>query len=612
MSLGLKYKVGCRSLLDDSAWTAYIYKSGHTGDCTNLKGSGNVIELRQESKDLLSPLIGTSVTITIQAETRLQLVEFLYAKNKEYRIDIYEQKTGDDARRFMSFFLLPEGCSMRYIGGAHIVTLTGTDGLADLKSIEYRNGDTLYTGWETDLEIVRRCLDQIGLSNVITHIIDGTDLYETGYNPGLANYQTNQDRFLDEKDDGLEPWSCYEVLEAILGSYGCRLFQSTRSWWILRIEEQDRDEYNEGEGYTVRRYTMTDGSYVDDHVIDAGVEITDTPSLIYTESKVIAPQLLDNPGFDIWITAIDADGWGELNDADFVTNGLLTDWDSSGNLADWTEYTTGSAAITESTPGMARLYAPDGDYANIYQSVNLTNGYKYGIIIRVNAVTSGSVKVYFDAHTETLEETISTPGQHVFWFTADFTTDDIVVSAVPSGLNDVEIDYVLIFRRLCIEKEGGGGVRMLAVGLTTYIYQTSMLTIGKLYKIVVDVGEINEGYAYVDPLYVTGTEEENRLSLGTNILYRTAIHNNFVPVATNELGFSDVTINYAYLYEYSFGGKWIPYNNSLQLQALPGWKSYIQRQDTGAKNLIKTGDFQDDDNVIDDYWVNHGCCTGSS
>jgi len=261
VSYQTKYKVGCHSLLDNAAWIVYIEQDGFLGSVTELLGAGNVIEIRQEgtSNDILSPIIGTSLTIHIQAESRLQLVEFLYASNKEYRIIVKEQKEGSSSvYSFMSFFILPEGCQMQYINGVHIVTLIATDGLGDLKNIEYRNPttDALYTGWETDLEIVRRCLMRIG-DNDINLLCDATDLHEVGYSSGLANYKSNQDRFLNETEDGLVPWFCYDVLKAVLESYGARLIQGNQSWWIVRPVQQD----DLVSGYNVRCYSMEESSY---------------------------------------------------------------------------------------------------------------------------------------------------------------------------------------------------------------------------------------------------------------------------------------------------------------------------------------------------------------
>lgn len=168
-------------------------------------------------------------------------------------------------------FYVPDELSEPYFPGPNILHLMFTDGLGLLKEEKYMNGDVIYYGEKTLMQVLYDCLNKTGLlEDVMGSFHEACIFYAVGQDMTDADSPLTQTNVSAEhfivNDDEI---SCYEVLERILISQASRIEQRMGSWYITPLECLKQ-------AHVSRQYTAYGGTYnyVNYNTLDYSLEIT--------------------------------------------------------------------------------------------------------------------------------------------------------------------------------------------------------------------------------------------------------------------------------------------------------------------------------------------------
>jgi hypothetical protein len=150
-------------------------------------------------------------------------------------------------------------------GALPIFQIRAVDGLARLKTIDYNDAGTAYTGKETVIEHVLNCLNKIGTESLWT-----TNTFVTAYSRWLADGHASGDNpsvlvrtrvrhlnFLKVDQTGKVTFrSCYDVLKEFCKTWNCDLFLSDGRFWFISPSEYANTLY----GFAARHNFQKDGT----------------------------------------------------------------------------------------------------------------------------------------------------------------------------------------------------------------------------------------------------------------------------------------------------------------------------------------------------------------
>lgn len=150
-------------------------------------------------------------------------------------------------------------------GALPIFQIRAVDGLARLKTIDYNDAGTAYTGKETVIEHVLNCLNKIGTESLWT-----TNTFVTAYSKWLADGHASGDNpsvlvrtrvrhlnFLKVDQTGRVGFrSCYDVLKEFCKTWNCDLFLSDGRFWFISPSEYANTLY----GFAARHNFQKDGT----------------------------------------------------------------------------------------------------------------------------------------------------------------------------------------------------------------------------------------------------------------------------------------------------------------------------------------------------------------
>jgi hypothetical protein len=241
MSYGLKYTLQFRDTLNangtdySNVWTVNIYENGYGGSSSSVIGTDKPIALNYKKQDLMSPLIGSELTINIQATASLQQYdEFLTAAPLQYYVDVLKNGT-----TWWSGVNTTDNFTRAFSNNPYSIALKFNCGLGELQWRLYENAGLLYTGSEQLIEIINNCLSFLPYNKTVREIInireDNMDntrgLLEQLYIADLV--------FNTVGDDGVtHGLQCNKLLNQLLTSLNCRIYQSNNTWYVERIYER--------------------------------------------------------------------------------------------------------------------------------------------------------------------------------------------------------------------------------------------------------------------------------------------------------------------------------------------------------------------------------------
>lgn len=234
------------------------------------------IALQATGNDKLQPIRGSVATESIESESNYELTSLFTPDARKYRMSIY--KTTSEILYWRGF-VTPEEYQEPYASPGYDVDLMAADQLGALKSYTFvdSSGDK-YTSKMTLMQGIVACLNKTGLS---LDIYEGINVYETSMDGDPDDSMLTQAYFdpaLFLDDDG-EPWTCYEVLSALIKSFFSFIFQRNGAWYILRVSELGGDFY-------LRKFNSS-GTY-QSYALTNLLKIANDPDVIKSD-RVIMP-----------------------------------------------------------------------------------------------------------------------------------------------------------------------------------------------------------------------------------------------------------------------------------------------------------------------------------
>lgn len=355
-------------------------KDGYSGAVVPLRFFGSKAVVAKISND--STLGICSKKLDIEILENIDLSELQKANPREWKVDFYKTVASVTTLEF-SGWLIPTSAQTDYVDGLKYVRLEANDGLAHLKNLPFVNDSNFYyDGTQSVFEIIRLCLVKTGLSLKINTInntfADGNDGNLTA--DAMKQRYLDMDLFRGEND----PQNTYDVLQNIIITEKCRIFQEQGEWWIENIAEKKT-------GYVNSRKYYSDGSFISGNTINLGI------SAVYGSNYQPFNGGISNvmPVKSVKIEHKLAGFKNKLLNKDFSSF-------SSNNFNSWTK---SSNSITLSRDGdgtTGNLYGPKiGGFSDknknslyIYQNIELANSSNQANINRIlnsNILFKGSV-----------------------------------------------------------------------------------------------------------------------------------------------------------------------------------------------------------------------------
>jgi len=240
----------------------------------------------------------------------------LASNYKDYQIKYYY-----DSDLVFQGWVKPENISREYLRSKHVISLTATDALADLKNIDFLDdSDQIISDKISMIEILKYALLPIGieldfkiqLGTYESNLMASTDCV-------LEEIDIDCRRFIDEKGN---PFKCYDVIEWLLKDYNVKLKQQDGYYQITNHHEGDSYEF-EYDFATLTRQSRTAKTNI--------IDLANYKYQINAELQKIFPLLKVNATFknkDLGgdITGMDLTDWNSVWDLNFYGHSV------SGNI----------------------------------------------------------------------------------------------------------------------------------------------------------------------------------------------------------------------------------------------------------------------------------------
>jgi hypothetical protein len=171
-------------------------------------------------------LHGSNATFTFYCRDGENYDDLLESEFHDFQVEVLR-----DSELYWLGWLQPDYLSRRFAVPSYYISLTATDGLADLKYIEYPASATTL-GFDHQIDIIKTCLQQTGLE---LDIVDQLNLSEANTTePLLKSVLANAKRFINTKDGVTKYLNCYDTLSRVLEPYNVKLVQAEGKWNITQ------------------------------------------------------------------------------------------------------------------------------------------------------------------------------------------------------------------------------------------------------------------------------------------------------------------------------------------------------------------------------------------
>jgi len=218
-------------------YTLNIYKKNYLGSSSEIFGSFKLKKSAVET--ILSPIRGTGLNLSLEANQSLTFDEFILSDEFTYKTELLKNGVS-----VFQGYIKPDGVQQSYINDTWFVNIESVDGLGLLKDLSFVQANGLrYTGKISIYDIIKGCLDRTRLNLTINTSIAIEYLGYTGSNI-LKDVYLSTDRFIKDKDDSVL-MDCNEVLTSTLNLFSGIITQQDGQWWICRPNDLVLNGYTE-------------------------------------------------------------------------------------------------------------------------------------------------------------------------------------------------------------------------------------------------------------------------------------------------------------------------------------------------------------------------------
>lgn len=240
MAFATKYRIVTRSVIG-VLWNVDIELDGYSGTVEEFKGNGTPINIKyvDNAEEKITSIRASSATFSFVSDT-FELQDIIDDNDTKYRVSLYNVNADLSTTLQWRGFLSTDDCSEPYISGPRVFTLTASDGLAFLKDEPYKwadgtSGKDAY-GKRTLLNVLADCL-QYTYTELAISI--QCNLYEEVIAEFLElppfKYNKVHTKLFLYADGG--PKNMYEVIECLMLTFDCTIFQQFGQWHINRTPD---------------------------------------------------------------------------------------------------------------------------------------------------------------------------------------------------------------------------------------------------------------------------------------------------------------------------------------------------------------------------------------
>jgi hypothetical protein len=389
MAYGLRYTIP-QKLRDDKSLVVKIYEDGYSGSSYQYIATSIIIQPNSADEDALACIISTELNINFIVNTEDDYTNFpdlLNYNDTKYYVEL----TIDNAIKWRGY-LFNDYVNLTFTTGIQEISLTCIDGLSFLRYKIYSPAENS-NGLTKLLDLINNTLYFLP-SYTNTSMYMCCSYFATGMNnrtDGPSNDPFSQSYQYRRDFIGLD---YYTILQNIMLSFGCRLFQSEGDWYILPMNQMPSTIY-----YTKYIITSTTPSLDISGTLNKSVSIepystTNVHFINNSQTKIVrkgyptiqsivdftpANNYIHNGNFKSVVSS-QAVGW------DVATTGsssvVLTQFPSvQFNRYSIFYLSSGTASITTNSSYLANMYGGSATFSFDFQAAN--NGQQILVIITI-------------------------------------------------------------------------------------------------------------------------------------------------------------------------------------------------------------------------------------
>jgi hypothetical protein len=214
-----------------------IYKSNYVGSSSEIFGTFVIKKSTVDS--ILTPIRGTALEISLEANQDLTFDEFLLEDEFTYKTELLK-----NGQSIFKGYIKPDGIQQSYVNDEWYINIESNDVLGALKDLSFVQGNGLtFTGMMSIYDVIKGCLDRTLLA---MDIYTSITVEYVGYagNNILKDVFVSADRFIKNQNDTVI-MDCNEVLTSMLNLFSGVITQQNGKWWIYRPNDLVLNGYTE-------------------------------------------------------------------------------------------------------------------------------------------------------------------------------------------------------------------------------------------------------------------------------------------------------------------------------------------------------------------------------
>lgn len=408
MAYELNYTI-TQILRDSTVQIVKIYKKDYAGTVKTYEATSVVLQPNSNEEDPIGGIISSQLNVSFLISTEEDYEKFPDLLN--FDDTLYYVELVNDTNIIWKGFLFNDYINLAFTTGNQLVNIVCVDGLSLIKYNNYSTSNSINSG-TTLLSLIGTCLSQINYKTP-------SKLY------ACCSYYAEG---MQDRGDGgeYEPFAqsviyirdvigvnYYAILDNIVKSFGCRLFQANGDWYIMPINDMASTIYYTK--YAISDYPTVESSGTLDNVIDiqpyqdGNVHFINNSQVKIVrkgyqvvESKTdftYVDNMANNGNFK-YIDAGDAVGWKKTATGNGIAT-LVTNDESEFNYYTIKKGSSGFsfASLTNYVPPYLKehfsplLFGPGATLSFEYQGVDV--GDKIALTIELYKPVSGGFVSYY-------------------------------------------------------------------------------------------------------------------------------------------------------------------------------------------------------------------------
>jgi hypothetical protein len=237
MAYGLRYNLQ-QALRDGATLFVNIYKDGYSGSVYSYTPTSITISPNTNSDEPEPGIISSQLNLSFLLSSQDDYTNFpqlLTFNDREFYVELTRTPLNGSESVVWRGFMFNDYINVPFTTGNLEINVTCIDALSFMKNSFYP-----YTASSNQLEklytVLAQGLNSIGFPNSPSLYQCCSYFGSSMYNRSIAASNEPFDQTYIYKRD-LQQKSYYDLIEQIIKSFGCRLFQQNGDWWIMSANE---------------------------------------------------------------------------------------------------------------------------------------------------------------------------------------------------------------------------------------------------------------------------------------------------------------------------------------------------------------------------------------